>query len=279
MSHFAVAVFTQDGGKTVEELLAPYNENTDMPRYVKYTKSQLIEIGRKEIEDYKNGLYAKYLSDPQKYRDECKNSNHLDYVENEFPRRLTWTDEQIYADEIEFCDEDEIGSFGEVYSTRNPKSKWDWWVDGGRYGGLLLVKSAVTKDYPESWNCSGREAIEGYSWVNSAKFKDIQWDLMAQRNTEDRIRYWNEAQGMDDFIRNIQYGIKTGMTRDEYVNQPYRFLTFAALMPDGEWYEKGEMGWWSSASNEEESWDDKYRERFMDNINPEWILTIVDCHI
>ena len=137
----------------------------------------------------------------------------------------------------------------------------------------------MTKGYPESWNCSAREETEGYSWVNSAKFKDIQWELMAQREKEDRIRCWEEAQGKDDFIRSFQYGIKPGMTNDEYVNQSYRFLTFAVLIPDGEWYEKGEMGWFASVFNKEESWDDKYKERFIDNINPEWTLTVVDCHI
>lgn len=279
MSHFAVAVFTQDGGKTVEELLAPYDENIVMPRYVKYTKSQLIEKGRKEIEDYKNGLYAKFLSDPEKYRFECQNSNHLNYIENEFPQKLTWTDEQVYAEEIRFYDDDEIGNDGEVYSTRNPKSKWDWWADGGRYGGFLLIKSPLTKGYPESWNCSGREAMKGFSWVDSAKFKDIQWELMAQREKEDRIRYWEEALGKSEFEMAYTYSIKHGMTRDEYVNQPYKFLTFAVLMPDGNWYEKGKMGWWACVSNEEETWDEKYKERFLDKADPELMLTIVDCHI
>ncbi len=279
MSHFAVAVFTKDGGKTVEELLAPYDENVDMPRYVKYTKAQLIEKGRKEIEDYKNGLYAEYLPNPEKYRAECKNPNHLNYIENEFPKKLTWTDEQIYAEEITSYDDDEIGTDGEVYSAYNPKSKWDWWTDGGRYGGLLLIKSPVTKGYPEAWNCSGREPIEGYSWVNSARFKDIQWELMAQRQKEDYARYWDEAQGKDDFIKKIQYGIEPGMTKDEYVNQSYRFLTFAVVTPDGEWYEKGKMGWWAVISNEEAAWDDKYKECFLDKANPVWALTIVDCHI
>lgn len=279
MSHFTVAVFSKDGGKTVEELLAPFDENITMPRYVKYTKAQLIEKVRMEIEDYKNGLYAKYLSNPEKYRDECKNPDHLNYIENEFPKKLNWTDEQIYVDAIQFYESDEIGPSGEIYSTCNPKSKWDWWTDGGRYGGLLLVKSAITKEYPESWNCSGREAIKGYSFVDSARIRDIQWNLMAEREKEDRIRYWEEAKGKSDFEISYVYGIKPGMARDEYVNQPYEFLTFAVLMSDGEWYEKGKMGWWAHVTNEEESWDEKYKERFLDKADPEWTLTIIDCHI
>jgi len=57
------------------------------------------------------------------------------------------------------------------------------------------------------------------------------------------------------------------------------FTTFAVILPDGKWYEKGEMGWWACVSNEEAEWEEKYKERFLDNADPEWTLTIVDCHI
>lgn len=42
MSHFSVAVFT-DGKKSVEELLAPYDENIEVTPYVKLTRQQMIE--------------------------------------------------------------------------------------------------------------------------------------------------------------------------------------------------------------------------------------------
>ncbi len=62
MSHYLVAVFT-DGNKTVDELLAPYDESLTIPHYT--PKEEFIRKERKRIEDYKNGLYAKYLSDPK----------------------------------------------------------------------------------------------------------------------------------------------------------------------------------------------------------------------
>ncbi|CAB1249363.1 hypothetical protein CLOSBL3_11873 [Clostridiaceae bacterium BL-3] len=37
MSHFAVAVLTEEGGNTVEELLAPYQENLTITRMKKST--------------------------------------------------------------------------------------------------------------------------------------------------------------------------------------------------------------------------------------------------
>ena len=80
MSHFITLVFTKENGKSVEELLAPFDENIEYAPYVKYTREQAIAEIRKEIEDYKNGLYAKYLSDPKAYEESCSNENHINYL-------------------------------------------------------------------------------------------------------------------------------------------------------------------------------------------------------
>jgi hypothetical protein len=46
MSHFTVAVFSKEG-QTIESLLAPFDENITVERYVKYTKEQLIKKSKK----------------------------------------------------------------------------------------------------------------------------------------------------------------------------------------------------------------------------------------
>jgi len=59
------------------------------------------------------------------------------------------------------------------------------------------------------------------------------------------------------------------------------FSTYAVLTPDGEWHEPGQMGWWgmSHASQEDEKlWDEAY-ENFLKEADPNWTITIVDCHI
>lgn len=38
MSHFLTLVFTKKNGKTVEELLAPFDRNIEYAPYVKYTQ-------------------------------------------------------------------------------------------------------------------------------------------------------------------------------------------------------------------------------------------------
>lgn len=94
MSHFLTLVFTKKNGKTVEELLAPFDRNIEYAPYVLYTKEQAIAKIRKDIEACANGWYAEYLADHKIYEKNCDNKAHLDYIKNEFPKRLNWTDDE-----------------------------------------------------------------------------------------------------------------------------------------------------------------------------------------
>ena len=70
--------------------------------------------------------------------------------------------------------------------------------------------------------------------------------------------------------------------RETYARYMANFRTYAVITPDGKWYAEGNMGWFgcSSATPEEfKKWCEHYKEIFLDNADPDWILTIVDCHI
>ena len=67
MSYFLTLVFTKQNGKTVEELLAPFDRNIKYAPYFLYTKEQAIAKIRKDIEACANGWYAEYLADPNIY--------------------------------------------------------------------------------------------------------------------------------------------------------------------------------------------------------------------
>lgn len=152
MSHFTVYVFTKEDGRDVEQLLAPYDESITYPPYIKLTREQAIAKTRKEIEDYKNGLYAEYLADPVAYEEKCVNEGHLEYIKNEFPKRLNWTDEECYEEQKKWYDEDDIDEDGNLMSTYNPHSKWDWYQVGGRWDGELITKHGQNKN--ESYVCN-----------------------------------------------------------------------------------------------------------------------------
>jgi len=70
-------------------------------------------------------------------------------------------------------------------------------------------------------------------------------------------------------------------TREMYVSSKARkpFGTYAVLK-DGEWYEKGQMGWFGMSSGEvsEEEWDEKFAE-LVDELPDDTLLSVVDCHI
>lgn len=218
MSHFTVAVFTEQNGKSIEELLAPYDEGLEVPHYT--SKKELISRERKCFEQYRDTTYALYLKNPAEYIRNTRMPEHIKYISEEFPKRFDWGDEEFYQEAIKYEEPENIREDGALFSSYNPNSKWDWYDIGGRWGNLLLLKNGDT--------------------ANSAKVKDIDFDKM-----ED-------------------------------------FRTYAVLTPNGQWHAPGSMGWWgmSSETNDEyEEWKEKFAEKFIKNANPEWELSIVDCHI
>lgn len=239
MSHFLVGVIIpkttepQRIKKQVEAMLQPFDENLTLPRYIEYTKEQLIEKGKKEIQDYKESVYDKYLADPEAYAKTTSNPAHLGYVKNEFPKKLQWTDEEIYQEEIKWDEPEDITPEGGRYSTSNPKSKWDWWRIGGRWDGVLSLDGEFIKD-PED---------KGFN------FGDEHEELH------------NNAVFISKLPKKSE-------------NVPYALIT-----PDGEWLERGEMGWFGMAANEKDkdSWDEqvwKILEKYQD-----YLIVGVDCHI
>lgn len=68
---------------------------------------------------------------------------------------------------------------------------------------------------------------------------------------------------------------------DEYVKRAGdgALVTFAVLK-DGKWYERGEMGWWACVSNEKsnDEWNSEFA-KLIESLPDDTLLTIVDCHI
>lgn len=143
MSHFLTLVIDDEP----EKQLAKYDENLELPMHLYMTKEQLISEKRKEIEEYKKNYYDVFLQDKDAYLANCC-KEHADYIENEFPKHLNWTDEQMYEDAVKYYRMDidegseniEIHEDGSVWRTYNNDAKWDWYQMGGRYAGRLKLK-------------------------------------------------------------------------------------------------------------------------------------------
>ena len=59
-----------------------------------------------------------------------------------------------------------------------------------------------------------------------------------------------------------------------------RALQSFAVVKDGQWYEKGKMGWWAMVSQgvEPEVWDTQFA-KLVEELPADAWLTVVDCHI
>ena len=295
MSHFAVLVI----GNDIEEQLAKFDEQIEMPKYVKYTKEQLIANEKQSIEEYKNGTYAEYLVDPIKYAESVNNENHLKYVSEVFPKKLEMTDEEIYQNAIKYYEEEDLGPDGEVYSTYNPDSKWDWYEVGGRYAGRIAVKDGVEIDEPNfSWGWSEDEKDKviamGYK-TDSAYIKDIDFSKMhkIEEDYKDAIRYWElviecdkpKNKEEEDIVKfsfyKPEYFINRYKTKEKYAECNSSFSMWA-VVKDGVWYEKGQMGWWAMSNethDEAVDWEMNFFDRFIKDLPEDTLITVVDCHI
>ena len=62
----------------------------------------------------------------------------------------------------------------------NPNAFYDWYVIGGRWPRVFLVKESCTEySLGESYRDEESDgAPEGYIWVSVARKKDVEWDLM-----------------------------------------------------------------------------------------------------
>lgn len=169
---YIVAVVTNDEDR-IEEILEPYSEELEVPKYLLYTKEQLIENRKKSMEEFKNGPYAEFLKNPIEFKNNCKDEAQIKFLEEEFPSRLNWTDEEIYQVEISIYPEKNIGKNGEVYSTYNPNSKWDWYTIIGSFTRHSLLTKEDNDDIIEPLCNTIVEPPKGYKWVAGAKIKDI----------------------------------------------------------------------------------------------------------
>ena len=224
--------------------------------------------------------------------------------------------EKFIQDWAGYKDQDpETGKYG---YWANPQARWDWFQVGGRWTGFFKMKpeaegsvgrpglmtSPAEKGYADQAykkdidfdgmrDEAGEKAGINYDKmlaVVGAHLEDfIPWDKMRDEvhggNVESaRTAYYDQAAkkalqaATDQDLRwnNIEDFL---CTREEYVEKARAkaISTFAVLM-DGKWYKKGEMGWWACVSNENADWSEEFG-KLLDGISDDTLLTVVDCHI
>lgn len=220
-----------------------------------------------------------------------------------------------------------------VVKRTNENAKWDWWVLGGRWQGLLIPKTSAKGTIRGRPGPMGSTSERG--GVDVCRKGDLDIEAMKNVAVAERRAQWNEVVSrarkqnitlceaeLDDLRREFVRAEKAErelwcskdprphrgehyeqhmparlyeirqvfsefgpITTDEdipiekWIEKALPFSTFAVLK-DGQWYERGKMGWWAVVTDEKsrEEWDRHLLELIREMPDEKW-LSIVDCHI
>lgn len=148
-------------------------------------------------------------------------------------------------------------------------------------------------DFESMRNEAAKEAAEKYDNVMSFIANmpaNKSWDQIREENKDDievaREIYWKQerciafnskrelfeiARNPDDFL----------VTRDAFIEEARNGAigTFA-IIKDGQWYEKGSMGWWGVVHDKKD--EDEWQKEFSSLLNQlpdNTFLSVYDCHI
>jgi hypothetical protein len=130
MSHFIVNLILPQDEVTIEkieELLDPYDEGKELEPYIYYYKRDAKKLHQEELSRLKGILDRK----DKDYK--------LDKCQEQYDKHKIMTAEQYYDYHFEGKKRDKKGN---ILTTYNPDSKWDWWEIGGRFAGWLLNLAA-----------------------------------------------------------------------------------------------------------------------------------------
>jgi hypothetical protein len=195
----------------------------------------------------------------------------------------------------------------------NPVARWDWYVVGGRWTGFLRLHPGRT-GLTGSPGIMTDEAPEGH--VDQARHGDIDWGGMRAKAGNEAARLWDRVRELSpalwtswdsirsdhpddiDMARRV-YSAQLGrqalsfdqdlqwcnddvlVSREEYVSRArQRAVVTYAVVRNGEWFQRGRMGWWGMSRDEmpESEWHALVNQ-LVDGLDPDTLITIVDCHI
>lgn len=198
----------------------------------------------------------------------------------------------------------------------NPNAKWDWYSLGGRWTGYFKPKASAVGKLGRS-GAFDNKPTEG--WVDSINLCDIDIAGMKEisvkkaNDTYDKIEQilqgrtypswtairekhgeninaareeFNSNEVVKDFNKS-QFHIwgdfyeEYGTSRENYIEKcKNQTMVPYAVVKDGKWYQKGEMGWWGISNDEmsQDEWSKKFWE-MINSLDPETELSLLDCHI
>lgn len=297
MSHYKVLVI----GDNIDDQLAPYDENLEVEAYQDpdFNFTEALERAR-----------AFYREQPEYKAELDRNDDRAILAAFHEGEDLRWNEDGTAS----------------LWSTYNPKSKWDWWTIGGRYNASFKVKPDAPADYyrpsERHWSEEFGNEADHAGAADRAQKRAIDFDAMVQAATrraegewshlakvtqgltppacgwdEHRAKYddidearrtwhshpWNAAaRGAGfwdafDFFRMDQPDPQAAFMA---WNKDIAVTGFYAIVKDGEWVARGDMGWFGMSTDKvnEDEWRGKVRELIESLPDDTW-MTTVDAHI
>jgi hypothetical protein len=208
---------------------------------------------------------------------------------------------EVYDSVEEYCRdwhgyEDENFQDAQIGRMTNPNSKWDWWQIGGRWEGMLLTKSGEKVDHAVKSDVDYETRMKQASHAAGIDYDEMQmiingrvissWvkcreelhpgNIDAARDTYNAQPAVVDLKAHDIWIEADDYAT---MSREEFCKSraDMSVSTFAVLM-DGEWNERGNMGWFGCVSGESDTWKTDFT-ALLNAIPEDKVVTVVDCHI
>lgn len=294
MSHFSVMVI----GPNPEDQLAPYHEFECTGQDDQYVKDvDITDDFREEMTQAEPG------ADPLEHA-----LDYHGYTAVEDESQVDVSGPHRYGYVIA-----RAGQLVRAVRRTNPSSRWDWYVVGGRWTGFLQL-------HPGRPGTTGQPGVltdaapEGHA--DQARHGDIDWEGMRAKAGEEAASRWDRvrelapalwsswdsirAEHPDDielarrvyFTQPGQQALSANrdlrwcdddvlVSREEYVNRARRrAVATYAVVRNGEWFERGRMGWWGMSSGDmpEAEWHAWIAQQ-VDGLDPDTLITIVDCHI
>lgn len=295
MSHFAVMVI----GSNVEEQLAKYDENIE---YDEYDKGEVSEEDKNNMLNYYSNKQGESFSS----FDECYQLHGEDWNGNRWKLNEDgeWHQYSTYNPYSKWDWYSIGGRFSGMFITHVKDGVQDM-LNKDNFGecGVFCNKvgidsiqkkyidfeairkeaeDAARKKYKEVAACFTNGVIPKleYTWKQVLEMDNLS-------NIEEKRNFYFSQPLVGDFKK------RTAMlrgyidiedfqrTEEEYVKDAgdNSFVPFA-VVKDGEWYERGEMGWWAIVTNEKKrnEWRDIVK-HLLDETDDDDLITFVDCHI
>lgn len=268
MSHFAgLVILTPSYGGDLDESLEKYDENIEVDEYSKgevslFDKLSFIfyysKVYNEEVENkLKRTFYSKNFPKKEDDLDEARRfcyknkDDYCKFVLEEYPEILDGFN-SLYEENGSNWNSNawkinpETNKL-EEYSTYNPDSKWDWYSLGGRWDSSIKTKSG--------------------EFVNECLLGEIDWTPF--KDTDYCKKPSKDVFG--ESYRKLKKNVRWHFTED--------ILPFCFVI-DGEFIEKGEMGWWGMTSNEmtNEDWNKKFFDG-LKKLPEDSEVYLVDFHI